>query len=104
MASAPDDRKAMINGVYVKTPEGDDYTGAAINSQNGLMYLFHQFRDVKKKYRAFDIGLPTKENIVLYKNKTSFISLPVEITLKDIQKQLNKNLPIKYLRFKIRAP
>lgn len=35
---------------------------------------------------------PTEGNIVLYKNKTSFISLPVEITLKDIQKQLNKNL------------
>ena len=35
---------------------------------------------------------PTKQNIILYKNKTSFISLPVEITLKDIQKQLNKNL------------
>jgi len=72
-----DDRKAMINGVYVKTPEGDGYTGAAINSQNGLMYLFHQFRDVKRKYRAFDIGLPTKENIVDY-IKTMIELIPEE--------------------------
>lgn len=35
---------------------------------------------------------PTNENIILYKNKTSFVSLPVEISLKDIQKQLNKNM------------
>lgn len=72
-----DDRKAQINGVYVETPEGDGYTGAAINSQNGLMYLFQQFRDVKKKYRAFDIGLPTKENIVDY-IKTMIELIPEE--------------------------
>lgn len=35
---------------------------------------------------------PDEKSIILYKNKTSFISLPVEITLNDIQKQLNKNL------------
>jgi hypothetical protein len=31
-------------------------------------------------------------NPMVYKNKTSFIAMPVEITLKDIQNQLNKNL------------
>lgn len=61
-----DDRKAQINGIYVETPEGDDYTGMAVNSQNGLLYLFHDYRDVKKKYRAFSLGKPTKENIVDY--------------------------------------
>lgn len=29
---------------------------------------------------------------VLYKNKTSFIAMPIEVTILDIQKQLNKNL------------
>lgn len=29
---------------------------------------------------------------MVYQNQTSFIGLPVEITLKDIEKQLNKNL------------
>lgn len=72
-----DDRKAQINGVFVQTPDGDGYTGAAIHSQNGLMYLFHQFRDVKKQYRAFDIGLPTKENIVDY-IKTMIELIPEE--------------------------
>lgn len=72
-----DDRKAQINGIYVQTPDGDGYTGAAINSQDGLMYLFYQFRDVKKKYRAFDIGVPTKENIVDY-IKTMIEMVPEE--------------------------
>lgn len=35
---------------------------------------------------------PTDEKTVLYENKTSFVSLPVEVSLKDIEKQLNKNL------------
>jgi hypothetical protein len=36
--------------------------------------------------------LPTTDNSVIVKNKTSFIAMPVEITLKEIQQQLNKNL------------
>ncbi|MEZ4854045.1 DUF4403 family protein [Flavobacterium sp.] len=35
---------------------------------------------------------PSDGTPVVYQNKTSFIGLPVEITLKDIEKQLNKNL------------
>jgi hypothetical protein len=40
--------------------------GAAVNSQNGLRYLWYYYRDIAKKYRAFDIGLPTESNIVDY--------------------------------------
>lgn len=36
--------------------------------------------------------IPSDSIAMVYKNKTSFIALPVEITLKDIEKQLNKNL------------
>lgn len=36
--------------------------------------------------------LPSDDSPLVYKTKTSFISLPVEITLKDIEKQLNNNL------------
>jgi hypothetical protein len=32
------------------------------------------------------------DNLIVYKNKTSFVALPVEVSLQDIQKQLNKNL------------
>ncbi|MBW3519518.1 hypothetical protein [Flavobacterium sp. NKUCC04_CG] len=63
---AADDRIAQINGIYVATPDGDGNPGAAINSQDGLMYYWYYFRDVAKKYRAFDIGRPTPENIVDY--------------------------------------
>lgn len=61
-----DDRIAQINGIYVESPGGDNNPGAAVNSQNGLRYLWYYFRDVEKKYRAFDIGAPTDSNIVDY--------------------------------------
>lgn len=36
--------------------------------------------------------IASDNNPVIYKNKTSFIAMPVEISLKDIEKQLNNNL------------
>lgn len=36
--------------------------------------------------------LPSNDAAVVYKNKTSFVAMPVEITLKEIESQLNKNL------------
>jgi hypothetical protein len=61
-----DDRRAQINGIYVETPEGEGNPGAAINSQDGLLYLFYYHREVTQKYKPFDLGLPTEENIVDY--------------------------------------
>lgn len=77
-----DDRKAQINGIYVETPEGDGNPGAAINSQDGLRFLFWYYRDIAKKYRAADIGLPTATNIVDYV-RTLILSLPEEDRSKD---------------------
>lgn len=59
---ALDDRNAMINGIFVQTPENRE--GAAVNSQDGLLYLFYQFRDVLKKYRPTHLGNITPENVV----------------------------------------
>lgn len=59
-----DDRRAQINGLHAESPEG--FAGAAVNSQNGLRYLWYYFRDVKQNYRAFDMGAPTDANIVDY--------------------------------------
>lgn len=36
--------------------------------------------------------VPSDENPVVFKNKVSFISMPVEITLKELEQQLNKNV------------
>jgi hypothetical protein len=36
--------------------------------------------------------LPSDDSRMVYKNKTSFIAMPVEISVNEIQKQLNKNL------------
>jgi len=36
--------------------------------------------------------LPSDNNPMVYKNKTSFIAMPVEISIKEIERQLNKNL------------
>ena len=36
--------------------------------------------------------VPSNDAHVVYKNKTSFVAMPVEVTLKEIESQLNKNL------------
>ena len=76
-----DDRMAQINGIFVQSPDGDNMPGAAVNSQNGLRYLWHYYRDVAKQYRAFDIGAPTEANIVDYIN--TMIEMMPEIERKE---------------------
>ena len=76
-----DDRMAQVNGIFVQSPDGDNMPGAAVNSQNGLRYLWYYFRDVKKQYRAFDIGAPTESNIVDYIN--TMIEMMPEIERKE---------------------
>lgn len=61
-----EDRIATIKGIYVATPDDATEGGRFVNRQNGLFYLLEQARDVTKKYRAFDLGLPTTSNIVDY--------------------------------------
>ena len=62
-----DDRKGQVNGIFSINPDEDDNRpGAAVNSQNGLRYLWYYYRDVEKKYRAFDLGVPTDANIKDY--------------------------------------
>ena len=73
-----EDRVATIKGVYVETPEDATVAGKSINRQNGLLYLAQQARDVTKKYRPFDLGMPTVSNIVDYVD--NFIkSLPQDV-------------------------
>src|SRR5690554_24044 len=57
---ALDDRNAMINGIHVQTPENRE--GAAVNSQDGILYLFYKYRDLLKKYRPVHLGEITPEN------------------------------------------
>jgi hypothetical protein len=76
-----DDRIAQINGIFVQSPEGDNMPGAAVNSQNGLRYLWYYYRDVVKQYRPFDIGAPTESNIVDYIN--TMIEMMPEIERKE---------------------
>ncbi|MBO2546095.1 hypothetical protein J0871_16890 [Salegentibacter sp. BDJ18] len=61
-----DDRNAQINGIHAETPAGDGNPGEAVNSQDGLLYLYWLYRDVEKKYRAFSMGEPTKAGILDY--------------------------------------
>jgi hypothetical protein len=73
-----DDRKAQINGIFAETLDTNQ-PGKAVNSQNGLRYLFWYYRDVKKQYRPFvsSFGEPTKANIVEYV-KEMIESIPEE--------------------------
>jgi hypothetical protein len=73
-----DDRIAQINGIFVQSPEG--VAGAAVNSQNGLRYLWAKAKE-SGKYRPFDIGAPTESNIVDYVN--TMIEMMPEIERKE---------------------
>ena len=73
-----EDRVATINGIYVETPENATEAGRFINRQNGLMYLIMRARDIEKKYKPFDIGMPTTTNIVDYVD-TLIKRLPDEV-------------------------
>lgn len=72
--AALDSRIAQINGIYVKTPK--NLTGANVNSQNGLRWLWFYYRDVLKQYKPFDIGVPTEANIVDYIEKKMISKIP----------------------------
>lgn len=62
-----DDRKAQVNGIFsINNDPEDQRPGAAINSQNGLNYLWYYYRDVVKQYRPFSVGVPTDANIKDY--------------------------------------
>ena len=56
-----------------------------------LVFLFFVSCGTVKKIEALK-PTPTGSLPMVYKNKTSFIAMPVEITIQDIQRQLNKNL------------
>ena len=73
-----EDRVATIKGIYVETPETATEAGRSVNRQNGLLYLLQQARDVTKKYRAFDNGVPTTTNIVDYVDQ-QIKALPLEV-------------------------
>ena len=73
-----EDRVATIKGIYVETPENATEAGRSVNRQNGLLYLLKQARDVTKKYRAFDNGLPSTTNIVDYVDQ-QIKALPLEV-------------------------
>lgn len=73
-----EDRVASIKGIYVETPETATEAGRSVNRQNGLLYLLQQARDVTKKFRAFDNGLPTTTNIVDYVDQ-QIKALPLEV-------------------------
>lgn len=70
-----DDRIAQINGIFSDNLGGNDNPGRNVDSQDGLRYLFFKFRDIEKKYRPFDLGVPTESNIVDYV-KNLIMSLP----------------------------
>lgn len=61
-----DERRAMINGIYAPTPDGDDIAGKALHSQNGLRWLVHYYRDVVGKIQPFQMGAPVVGSFVEY--------------------------------------
>lgn len=74
-----EDRMASIKGVYVETPDDATEPGKAIHRMNGLLYILWEAFYVKKKFRAANIGAPTKENVVDYVYKLIESNLSEEV-------------------------
>lgn len=55
-----------------------------------IIYLFSSCATTKK-IEALK-PLPSDDSPMVYKNKTSFIALPVEVSIQEIENQINKNL------------
>jgi len=73
-----EDRIASIKGVFVKTPDTATVAPSFMHRQNGLLYWIWKARDLDKKYRAFNVGVPTTSNIVDY-IENIIKSLPIEV-------------------------
>lgn len=61
-----EDRISTLNGIFVQTPKTADKAGRFINRQNGVFYQLYKNRDLLKKYRPFNMGEITPENVYDY--------------------------------------
>ncbi len=61
-----EDRISTLNGIFVQTPKNATKAGRYINRQNGVFYQLYKNRDLLKKYRAFNMGEITPENVYDY--------------------------------------
>lgn len=61
-----EDRISTLNGIFVQTPKTATKAGKFINRQNGVFYQLYKNRDLLKKYRAFNMGDITPENVYDY--------------------------------------
>lgn len=61
-----EDRISTLNGIFVQTPKNATKPGRYINRQNGVFYQLWRHRDITKKYRAFNMGEVTPENVYDY--------------------------------------
>lgn len=76
-----DERQAMINGIYVQTPDGDEFTGDHLSSQNGLRWFWWYHANITKKYTPFAVGAPTELGF------TDYIRMLIEMIPENERKE-----------------
>ena len=64
MQARSEDADVLIRGVYVETPEGYKHPVSYLLRNDGVLKILFDNRD--KKYRTWNIGLPTEANICDY--------------------------------------
>lgn len=94
-----EDRISTLNGIFVQTPKTATKPGKYINRQNGLFYQLWKARDISKKFRAFEMGAITPENVYDYFHSDAEANLGVLKRLpQDVVKSPNL---VVYLHYKV---
>jgi hypothetical protein len=94
-----EDRISSLNGIFVQTPKNANKAGKYINRQNGLFYQLYKARDVNKKFRPFEMGPITPENVYDYFHSDAENNLGVLKRLpQDVVKSPNL---VVYLHYKV---
>lgn len=74
-----EDRISTIKGIYVETPDNATVAGRAINRQDGLLVQLYRAYYIDKKFKAANVGTPSKSNIVDYVPKVIEGNLKEEV-------------------------
>ncbi len=94
-----EDRIASLNGIFVQTPKDATKAGKFLSRMNGLFYQLWWARDVKKKFRAFEMGGITAQNVYDYFHSDDVDNLGF---LKRLpQEVISKPNLVVYLHYKV---
>ena len=82
-----EDANVLVQGVFVPTPEGYEHPVSYLYRNDGVVKILFDARD--KKYRPFNIGLPTEANICDYIDNDLIGSIDPEVRNQPLELALS---------------